>query len=252
MKIIDVNGSLGYVKKTIMPGLTPEKMIQQMDQSGVDVTVAYHNVAIRQLQEGNAEMSQIAASSGGRIETCYVVHPRLDGFQMPKAPELLEYLKQNRPSAVTVFPADHGYPLDKLYCGELMEVLQTLRMPLILKNLKAMGDDFKLAIPRLAKEFPDLPIVMVVRGYTTCMLNYICLKETENITLGVGGMCAFGELDNLVQEFGGHRFVLANTAGCLTAGSLGLVYMGRFSQEDKENILGGNWLRLQEGIKWES
>lgn len=251
MKIIDVNGSLGYAKKTIQPGMTPEELIRRMDQSGVDESVAYHNISIRQIQEGNKEMSDIAAASNGRIKACYMVHPRLDGFQMPKAPELLKYLKENRPAAVTMRPAEHGYPLSSLYCGELMEALQTLRIPVIMNNTKAFGD-FQKDIPQIAKEFPELPIVVHQRTYTTCMFNYISMKNTENILIGVGGMGAFSELDNLVQQYGGHRFVLSSTDGCLAAGGLGMIYLGRFSQEDKENILGGNWLRLQEGIKWES
>lgn len=252
MKIIDVNASVGYEKKKIQPGMAAEELVRRMDQCGVDVSVAYNTISLRQIQEGNAEMDEIAAASGGRIQSCYMMHPRLDGFQMPKAPELVEYLKKNRPVATRIFPADHVFPLDKLYCGELMEVLQSLRLPLILNNTKAMGDNYAMTIPKIAMDFPELPIVMVVRGFETCMLNYTCLKNTENIILGVSAMCAFGELDNLVQQYGSHRFVMGSTAGCISAGALGMIYMGRFSQEDKENILGGNWLRLQEGIKWES
>ena len=63
-------------------------------------------------------------------------------------------------------------------------------------------------------------------------------------------MGAFAELDHLVNTYGGHRFVISSTAGCISAGALGMVYLGRFSQEEKEMILGGNWQRLQEGIKW--
>ena len=201
---------------------------------------------------GNEELRQIAEASNGRIKACYILHPRLDGVQMPKAPDLLEWLRRDRPAAVTIRPADHGYPMTDLYCGELLEVLQELRMPLLLSNSAKVFPEFDTRIPALAAEFTELPIVVSVNTYTTCMFNYICMKNTENILLGVGGMEAFSELDHLVNTYGSHRFVLSSTAGCLAAGALGLVYMGRFSQTDKEAILGGNWQRIQEGIQWES
>jgi predicted TIM-barrel fold metal-dependent hydrolase len=169
---------------------------------------------------------------------------------MPKAADLLDDLRRDRPAAVTLRPAEHGYPLDKLYCGELMEVLQELRIPVLLYNNATAVPEFMTRIPTIAKEFPKLPIVVIETTYTTSMFNYVCMKETENILLGIGGMESFGEVDHLVNTFGGHRFVVSSTAGCISAGALGMVYLGRFSQEDKELILGGNWQRLQEEIKW--
>ena len=249
MKIIDINGFVGYIKKRIQPGMSVEELLRRMDQSGVDETVAWNTISSRQIFGGNEEMTQIAKESNGRIHACYMVHPRLDGFQMPKAPEFMEYLKANRPAAVTIRPTTHGYPLTAQYCGELMEVLQELRLPVILASSKEFGD-FKRDIPVLAKQFPKLPMVVHTDGYTHCMFNYICMKDTENIILGVGKMCSLGELDNLVQVYGSHRFVLSSTAGCQASGGLGMIYMGRFSQEDKENILGGTWQKLQEGVKW--
>lgn len=249
MKIVDINGYVGYVKKKIQPGMSVEELLRRMDQAGVDEIVAWNTISSRQIMDGNAEMLDIAAASGGRIHPCFMVHPRLDGYQMPKAPEFMEYLKKNRPAAVTIRPTTHGYPLTSIYCGELMEVLQELRLPIIMGSSKEYGD-FKRDIPQLAKEFPELPIVVNTEGYTHCMFNYICMKETENVVLGVGKMCSLGELDTLVQEYGSKRFVLSSTAGCHAGGGLGMVYMGRFSQEDKENILGGTWQKLQEGIKW--
>ena len=249
MKIVNVNGEIGYPKKTMVPGRTAEELIRRMDVDGVDECVAYHHIAVRQIQEGNAEMKLIAEASGGRLKPCYFVHPRLDGVQMPKAADLLEELRRDRPAAVTMHPADHGYPLDKLYCGELMEVLQELQIPVLLDN-RSRVPEFMTRIPTIAKEFPKVPIVVNEVTYTTTMFNYVCMKETENILLGIGGMGSFGELDHLVNTFGGHRFVVSSTAGCISAGALGMVYLGRFSQEDKDLILGGNWQRLQEEIKW--
>ena len=100
-----------------------------------------------------------------------------------------------------------------------------------------------LLMTRIAKPL-GLPAVTAYL-VTGVLIGPYCLGR-----LGIGGIGSFGEVDHLVNTFGAHRFVVSSTAGCISAGALGMVYLGRFSQEDKDMILGGNWQRLQEEIKW--
>ena len=71
-----------------------------------------------------------------------------------------------------------------------------------------------------------------------------------NIYFNLGFIENASELNQLVREYGAERFLLGSTAGLLTGGGMGLVYMGEFTEEDKQKMLGGNWQRLQEGIQW--
>ena len=68
MKIVDINGYVGYVKKKIQPGMSVEELLRRMDQAGVDEIVAWNTISSRQIMDGNAEMLDIAAASGGRIQ----------------------------------------------------------------------------------------------------------------------------------------------------------------------------------------
>ena len=110
----------------------------------------------------------------------------------------------------------------------------------------------KGSLPRLWQAFGLFFFLEAVKeGHISILADFCAFHAIGK--LGTGhGLVLQQELDNLVQQYGSHRFVMGSTAGCISAGALGMIYMGRFSQEDKENILGGNWLRLQEGIKWES
>lgn len=250
MEIIDINASFGYQPDEILPKRTPEQMLERMDTAGVTSCVAYATRAIIQFAEGNAETLAVSASSGGRIAPCLVLHPYMDGIQMPKADDLSALLRRVRPAAVRIFPSQHKYLLTEFYCGELMEVLQQLRIPVMLNLKGKSGVDRDL--PELSARFPQIPFVLMDADHGTSLQSRMLLQKRKNIYLNVGFMDGVAELDQLVRDFGAERFLFGSSAGCISDGALGMVYYGRFPQEAKQAILAGNWKRLQEGIQWKS
>lgn len=246
LNIVDVNCRIGYTVGKIRPAFTQEDLLREMDLCGVDTAVASHNRAAMQLQQGNAMMQEIAAASGGRITACFIVHPCLDDIKMPK--DVVAYLSAARPAAVELLPKEHNYPLNERYCGKLLAQLERLRIPLLLQ--KAQIPNYPDGVFEIADRHPNLPIIMTRQGYPESMFLRTALQTTQNILFNATYAENAAELDWAVKEFGAERFVLGSADDCFASAGLGLVYLGDFSQEAKDAILGGNWKKLQEGIQW--
>lgn len=248
MKIVDINGCIGYDLGKVAPAVKPEDLIREMDRSGTNQAVVWHTRSLMQILDGNAEMQAVADASDGRLLPCYMVHPYMDDIQMPK--DLKGYLKKHRPACVTIAPKDHKYLLASRYCGEMLQALEELRIPVMLRLSEV--ENYQERVLKIADEYPDLPIVITRFGYTFSMFIRTAMRTTKNIYFNLGFIENASELNQLVREYGADRFLLGSTAGLLTGGGMGLVYLGEFTEEDKQKMLGGNWQTLQEGIKWES
>lgn len=246
MKIVDINGCIGYDLKTVAPPVMPETLIRELDRSGTDCAVVWHTRSLMQILDGNADVQAAADASRGRLLPCYMVHPYMDDIQMPK--DLKGYLRKHRPACVTIAPKNHKYPLISRYCGEMLQALEELRIPVLLRTSTVPGYDEKVLA--IADEYPNLPIVISHYGYTCSMFLRTAMRTTKNIYVNLGFIENASELNQLVREYGADRFLLGSTAGLLTGGAMGLVYLGEFTQEEKEKMLGGNWQRLQEDIQW--
>lgn len=251
MKIVDVNCFVGYDLNEIRPIVTAEQIIESMEYSGVTQAVTYNTRAVVQLDEGNGDMSEIAAKSEGKILPCWVAHPYMDGIQMPKPEDYLALLRRERPVAVRLPFDKNKCPMDDFYCSELYEVLNALHMPTIMP-LVFTKSEVRDRLPDISEKYPNIPFILTNPSHITELVSRMLLKKRKNIYLCVGYMCGAGVLDQLVEEFGAERFLFGSGENNIAAGGLGLVYQGRFSDADKEKIFHGNWERLQEEIKWES
>lgn len=247
MRIIDVNAYIGYDREEIVPRWTDQRLLQKLAQNEIDGCVAYDTRAVQQLQEGNADMRQAAERSGGKIQACYVIHPYLDGIQMPEPAQLLEQLQAERPAAARLFPKEGRYRLNAFYCAELLSVLRQLRLPVMLGCRDA---DLVSYLPDLALQYPEIPFVVTEADHTRSMFVRAMLRNTGNVYFSMGRMCGAGELDQLVREYSAERFVFGSSCANQTEGALALIYYGSFSEADRATICAGTWQHLQEGIQW--
>jgi len=250
MRIIDTNATLGYVIGRTEPPDTEEELIHKMDIAGVESAVAWHSRSAGQVMPGNEDMQAIADASSGRIKACWVLHPYMDGVQMPKPEDLMMLLKAKRPAAVRLLPSTGGYLLNDFYCGELMAILSELRLPVFIDFRKDLINPLE-EIPRVAELYPQIPFVLTDACHTSSMLVWSLLRKRKNVYIPVSYMCGAEELGQLVNTFGPEHFLFGSSDGNVQGGALGLVYHGKFSQQAKEMIFSSNWERLQEDIRWE-
>ena len=226
-------------------------LLQYLDDYRITSAVVYHSAAQMVPWQYNGEMSRIAGGSGGRIQACHVLDPMLAEKSEPGDGTLMERLKANRPAAVRMLPKTQNYPLSAFFCEQVLGVLNELRLPLLLDadEVPAFAD-----IPPLARDFPDLPIV-ILRRYFNCSRSLTpLLTKLDNVYIDMNTIIDTGYLEELVNERCGSTKLLLGSGlpHHVPAGGLSMVLYSTIEEHHKQNILHANWERLQGGIRYDN
>ena len=250
MNIIDVNVMLGsYPAPTRYR--TVEGLLNTLDDYRINSAVVCHTAAQMTPWLYNAEMSDIARVSGGRIAACHLLDPMLAQKCEPGEGSLIERLRLNRPAAVRMLPATQKYPLSAFFCDQILSALNTLRLPLLLDaaELPSLAD-----IPSLAGDFPDLPIVILRHYFNHTRTITPLLTKLKNVYIDMNIMIDTGYLEELVNDrCGSEKLLLGSGLPVhVPAGGLSLILYSTIGDIDKENILHANWERLQRGIRYDN
>ena len=249
MKIIDVNVQLGPWQEPVRY-TDPAGLYRYMEDYRLSEAVVAHTAAQMVPWQYNAEMSQIAAGSGGRLTACHVLDPMLAENSEPGSGSLADRLRANQPAAVRLLPKTQKYPLTPFFCDQVLEPLNALRLPLLLDaaEIVSLAD-----IPPLAQAFPDLPIVILRHYFNHARAMTPLLTKLPNVYLDVNIQIDTGYLEELVNKRCGSSQLLFGSGlpFHVPAGGLSLVLYSTISTEDKTNILSANWERLQRGVRYD-
>lgn len=249
MKIIDINVVLGPAAFPTRYK-TAEGLLEFLDDYRIASAVVSHSAAPMTPWVYNAEMTQIAANSGGRIAACHVLDPMLAEKCETGEGTLAERLKANRPAAVRLLPVSENYPLNAFFCDPILGALNDLRLPLLLsaEETPSLAD-----IPSLALDFPDLPIVLLRHYFNSSRAITPLLTKLNNVYVDINIMIDTGFVDELVNERCGSEKLLFGSGlpQHVPAGGLSMVLYSAMDDHHKENILHANWERLEAGIQYD-
>ena len=248
MKIIDINVMAG-------PQSAPTRyrdakgLIKILDDYRISTAVVCHSAAQMVPWQFNEEMSQIAEDSSGRIQACHILDPMLYEKNETGEGTLTERLKKNRPAAVRMLPKTQNYPLNSFFCGHILEVLNELRLPLLLDASEAPSFE---DIPQLAQEFPEIPIVILRRYFNCSRALTPLLTKLTNVYIDINIIIDTGYLEELVNNRCGSEKLLLGSGlpWHVPAGGLSMVHYSTIENNHKENILYKNWERLQKEIRY--
>lgn len=250
MKIIDVNVTVGPQPHPghyrDVPGL-----MRALYDYRITCAVVCHSAAQMTPWQYNGEMSRIAAQSDGRIEACHLLDPMLAERSEPGEGTLLERLKANRPAAVRMLPRTQNYPLNAFYCDHVLGALHELRLPLLLDADEAPSF---ADLPPLARDFPQMPIVILRRYFNCSRALTPLLTKLTNVYIDVNIIIDTGYLEELVSERScGEKLLLGSgLPRHVPAGGLSMVLYSPMEDRCKQNILHANWERLQGGIRYDN
>jgi predicted TIM-barrel fold metal-dependent hydrolase len=250
MKVIDVNVQLGPSQFPTRYR-TAEGLLSYLDDYRISSAVVCHSAAPLTPWIYNGEMSRIAAASGGRLSACHVLDPMLSEKSEPGNGTLTERLKATRPAAVRMLPVSQKYPLNAFFCDHILDVLNDLRLPLLLsaEEVPDLAD-----IPSLARDFPDLPIVILRHYFNSTRSMTPLLTKLNNVYIDMNIVIDTYYLDELVKERCGSEKLLLGSGlpNHVPAGGLSMVLYSDIDDCHKENILHANWERLQGGIRYDN
>ena len=246
MRITDVNCMIGSWPSRLRVFKTSDDLTAVMDQYRLSDCVAFHSKAMWSAKRGNDAMKEVAESSSGRIKHCYVLDSNLGSSIMPEAEELLKQLCVEKPAAVKLFPVSRKFRADSFYCGELLEVLNELEMPVLFDSDQTLGFE---ELPILAKNYPKIKFVILRHGLNESKFIIPLIKKLENVYFDTSIMIDTGILEEIIGKYGSEKLLFGSGLPFFVpAGALSMVIYARIKDDDKENIFYKNWLKI-EGVK---
>jgi predicted TIM-barrel fold metal-dependent hydrolase len=248
-KIIDVNVMLGPWHAPTRYR-TPDGLLRVLDDYRIASAVVYHSAAQMVPWQYNAEITRLTSESGGRLLACHVLDPMLAERSEPGEGSLGERLRASRPAAVRLLPKTQRYPLSAFFCGQVLGALNELRLPLLLDAAEAPPLE---DLPPLARDYPDLPIVILRHYFISSRALTPLLVKLDNVYLDVNTIIDTGYLEELVDERCGSEKLLLGSGlpHHVPAGGLSMVLYSTMEERHKHNILHANWERLQGDIRYD-
>lgn len=248
MRIIDINAAIGVPLKSTR-FTDADGLVSYLDKYRIDTAVTWNSAADRDPEDGNQEMLEIAAESGGRLKPCMHLEPSLDSLGLPGEGEAIDRLRTAQPSAARVVTGNvPKFYMDKFYAQDLLRPLNEAHMPLIITG--DYSADFFHALPEMAEAFPFVPFILIRHGLNQSRTIYPLLKYTRNIYFDMSIMLDAGGLEEIVKKFGSERLLFGSSLPThIPSGALGLLMYADIPEADRENIAHGNFERLEGGIR---
>jgi predicted TIM-barrel fold metal-dependent hydrolase len=246
MRITDINCMIGHWSTRRRKFKTSDELLAVLDKYRISDCVAYHSTAVWSPNRGNSVMKELAEKSSGRIKACYILEPNLGSSVMPEADQLICKLRREKPSAVRLDPVSKRFRVDDFYCGELLEVLNELEMPVLFDADQTPGFDY---LPTLAKTYPKIKFVILRRGFNESRYIVPIIRKLNNVYFDTSIMIDTGIIEEIVNKYGSEKLLFGSGLPFFVpAGAISMILYSRIKDNDKENILYKNWLSI-EGVK---
>lgn len=249
MNITDINCMLGTWPSQRVRFENAEGLLAMMDSYRINTSIAFHSMSLWSPNRGNNEICKIAEESSGRIKACFILDPSLDSSVMPDAETLVSQLKEKKPAAVKLYSNPGLYHLDEFYCGELLDILNGLSMPILFDSDQMPSYD---RLPALAKRYSSIKFILLRRPFNESRYILPLIKKLDNVFFDMSILVDSGMLDEIVNKFGSSMLLFGSGMPFyVPSGALGLVMYSRVNDIHKEKILSGNWDEIERGIRWE-
>lgn len=246
-RAVDVNCSIGRAPDRTWKFETADALLGYMDEFGIDRAVVWHRLAETwSVRDGNETLLKEIASRP-RLRPCLMATPHLGTWEMPAAAEYRVQLAEIRPAAVRLHPKRHEYRLLPYFAGPLLEILNELRLPVLLPWEELDPAD----LAQTTQAFPDIPFVLLRAGYKVSRCLFPFMQQSANVFVSTNDFLDTNLLEEIVARFGAQRVLFGSDMPRMHPGpALALVCYADAPPEAKAKMLGGNWRRLEESVRW--
>jgi predicted TIM-barrel fold metal-dependent hydrolase len=148
--------------------------------------------------------------------------------------------------AARVFPKAHGFGTSPEVVGPLLRELATHRVPLFVDVSEL---DLEAGIG-LAKQYPDLPIVLCGVSWASDRIIFARFHEVPNLHLETWAFQGHRHYERFVQAFGSERLLFGTNLPFRSPGAARMMACyEQISDQDRRNTAGGNLLRLLRNVQ---
>lgn len=245
MYFLDCSCVIGR-RKTVIPGsyYETEELVRKLKYYGIEGAFAYHSMAKEYSPSVGNQMLNDEIKNFPFIRGVWVVMPHHTG-EFPHPAVLREEMKKNNIKAVRMFPSSHGYTLSGWCCGELLEMLESCRIPLMLGVREA---DFN-TLNNLLSDYPELRVILTDMYYSAGRNIYPLLKKFKNLYIETIGYKIFGGIEEFCRLFGAHRLIFGSGMPVYSGGSAAaMINYAQINHEEKCMIAGENLEKLLGGV----
>ncbi len=252
LELFDCNSFVGQVS---VPRFYPSRVTasvlrSEFDRIGVAEGLVTH-VAAREYSPalGN-ELLRVELPAGLGFTPCLTLLPT-HTEELWAAENLVAELRHRGARAVRLFPSPniHRYPLDRRVIGDILGVLEEVRVPVFLDFDLGRRDEADWpALYDLAEAFPDLPLIVLRPGGRSDRGMYPFLKNYPNTHIETGGYWVHHGLERVCHSFGAERLLFGSGFPYWSLpGAAYHVATSGVSPEEKQMIGSGNLRRLLGG-----
>jgi hypothetical protein len=142
------------------------------------------------------------------------------------------------------YPTSHGFGMDEHSIGGLLDVMEEMRMPLVLPAGEMSLD----TVDGVLAAHPSLPVILAETGYRLSRRLYPMLDHHANLYVETSMYMLHGGIDDFARHFGAERMLFGSRYVHYQPGAAvaGLMYT-ELGDDDRRLIAGGNLRRLLEG-----
>lgn len=248
-KFFDVNIVVGK-RAVCYPGsyYDRETIEKKMAQYGIARALVYHDAA---REDDPGKGNRLTLEFTNQSDKFYPVFVTIPHHTRPEfAPcKFLEELRAHKVRAVKIFPgADaHNFMLHKVVSGELFEMLEANRIPLLIGHNQAGLND----IYGIAQEFQDLRMIVTDFTYRQDRNLYALMDKMENVYIETIGYKTFGGIEEFCRHFGAHRLLYGSGMPLYSgASAVSMIRYAEISEEEKEKIAYKNLDRLLSEVSY--
>ena len=225
---------------------TFEDLLTELDRAGISgglVRCGYSSTV--GVNYGNDFIARCMNSDAAKAYDLYGVWAIIPHFtgETPTPGELPAAMKDNRIGAVYISPRTHRYELTDLTMGSYFELLQNMKIPLILNT--ALGVSME-QIYRVMEKYPRLTaIVADCDCWPNARRLYPLAYTYRNLRLDLSYVMDAGGIEDMVSRFGAEKLLFGTAFPNRYTGSmLAVTRAADISDADREKIFGGNLLSM--------
>lgn len=207
--------------------------------------LVHHAQAVEYAQDyGNRKLLEEIADYPQLMPEWVVIPHWAGDFAPPET--LVEEMLALGVRAARIYPASHTFPVIPEVCGPLFEALQEARIPLFVDVTQLELN----ATINLAKQYPELPVVLCGVAWASDRIIFARFHETPNLHLETWAFQGHRAYERFVKAFGSERLLFGTDLPNRSPGAARMMTCyEQISDEDRRNIAGGNLLRLLGNVR---
>ncbi|MEN6642865.1 MAG: amidohydrolase family protein [Armatimonadia bacterium] len=223
---------------------TLQDYLRDFEYYDITAALVHHAYAVEYSQDYGNRVLLDEIADHPQLVPEWVVIPHWAG-EMAPPDELVAEMLQLGVRAARIYPRSHTFPVTPEVAGPMLKALEEARIPVFVDVAQLDLD----ATINLAKQYPDLPVVLCGVAWASDRLIFARFGEVPNLHLETWAFQGHRHYERFVDAFGSERLLFGTDLPLRSPGAARMMALyEQISEQDRRNIAGGNLLRLLQNV----